>query len=318
MLLAEDAVGVGLPIGEQGLQLVQGRGRLGSPAPARGALDQAHDRRVGQRGEGGHLGRRGGLGDSPGRVDHRGGIVMGDPGLGQEGHLPAPDHPLGQAPEVLDQDQPEHRRDGPELADGQRSDRLEGQEEPGDPRLIQLAVGVGHQRQGQGVDAGIAPDLADGELGELRVVAAGQVLLDLAEDVLDDVEVVGQPVRVDPTPLGPVGLSDDPPVGLDEDLPVLGEPTEQEIARLEVRLHDPGRGQPAGQQLEPIQAVEFPPDRRLAPGVDEGGGGRVGSEGGRIIGGCERRTHPAGDLPGDAARIGRGTDGPVRGARGIL
>ena len=59
---------------------------------------------------------------------------------------------------------------------------------------------------------------------------------------------------------------------------------EQEVARLEVRGHDPGRGQPAGQRLEPVQAVELRPDRRLAPGVDERRGGRVGGQrGGSLV-----------------------------------
>jgi len=49
------------------------------------------------------------------------------------------------------------------------------------------------------VDAGVASRRIDRELGQLLVVAAGQVLPDLAQHLLDDVEVVEQPLRVEPT-----------------------------------------------------------------------------------------------------------------------
>jgi len=194
----------------------------------------------------------------------------------------APDHPLGQAAEVLDQDQPEHRRHGPELADPERGDRLERADEVGDPGLVELAVGVRDQRQGQGVDAGVAPDLADGELGQLGVVAAGQVLLDLAEDVLDDVEVVREPFGVDPAPLGAVDLAGDPAVGPDQDLAVLGESTQDEVVRLEARGHDAGGGEPLRQRLQAVEAVKFGADRRLAPRVEERRDRRVRGERGRV------------------------------------
>ncbi len=42
----------------------------------------------------------------------------------------------------------------------QRRGRLERVQEPGDPRLVELAVGVGHQGQGQGVDPGDSPGRA--------------------------------------------------------------------------------------------------------------------------------------------------------------
>jgi len=183
-----------------------------------------------------------------------------DPGIGEQRLVPTPDHPLGQAAEVLDQDQPEHRRHGPEFADGERSHRLEGLEEPRDPRFVELAVGVGDQGKGQRVDPRIPSDMADGQLRQLGVIAAGKVLLDLPEHVLDDMEVVRQPVGVDPSPLGTVDLADDPAVGPDQDLSVLGEPTKQKVAGLRLGL-DPRPPKPA---CGPTPQVG--PPRRVPPG----------------------------------------------------
>ena len=87
------------------------------------------------------------------------------PALGPPPLVPAPEHLLGQAPEVLEQDQAEHRGQGPELADRQGDDLLERLDEPGDPRLVELAVGVRDQRQGQRVDAGIARERRDCSFG---------------------------------------------------------------------------------------------------------------------------------------------------------
>jgi len=55
-------------------------------------------------------------------------------------------------------------------------------------------------------------------------------LLDLSEDFLNDVEIIGQPLGVDPSTFRPVNLADDPSMGLDQDLAVLGESSEQEVA----------------------------------------------------------------------------------------
>jgi hypothetical protein len=80
-----------------------------------------------------------------------------------------------------------------------------------------VAVGVGDQGDGQGIDAGQPGPRADGDDRQLGVVPAGQVLADLPEDVLDDEEVVQEPLGVrgerllgvgGPGGLGPGGVQD--------------------------------------------------------------------------------------------------------------
>ena len=121
--------------------------------------------------------------------------------------------------------------------------------------------------------------------------------------------VVGEPLGVDPPAFGPVDLADDPAMGLDQDLAVLGEAAEQEVARLQFLVDDRRRGQPVGQGLQAVQAVELGPDRGLPPGVDERRRGRVGGERRRVEGDCKRRAHPADVLPGDVDLGRRSSDG---------
>ena len=243
---------------------------------------------VGSAGSASSSGAGGGVGGEPG----------GDPGLGRLRCVPPADHPVGQAAEVLDQDQAEHRRDGPDLADPERRGRLEGLQEPADPRLVQLAVGVRHQGEGEGVDLRIPPCRLDGQLGQLGIIAAGEVLLDLAEHLFHDVEVVGEPIGVDPPATGTVDLGVDPLEGPDEDLAVLGEPLQEEVAHPELRINLADRRQLPRQGFQPVQPVQFGPDRRVALRVEERRRGLVRRERLRSVAGCDGRAHPADFLPG--------------------
>ncbi len=170
VLAAEDLVGIGALRGQLGLEVIE---RLGGPILVAQELHQPDDERVGEPAEprqrgGGDGGE--GIDVGPGRVAgiahlllSRGrerpgvgaGQDVGRPCLGAPAFLPAPDHPLGQAAEVLEQDEAEHGRQGPELADRERSGLLEHPDEPGDPRLVELAVRMRHQGQRQRVDAGV-------------------------------------------------------------------------------------------------------------------------------------------------------------------
>ena len=190
------------------------------------------------------------------------------PSLGAAAFLPAPDHPLGQPPEVLEQDQAEHRRQGPELADRQRVGLLERPDKPGDPRLVELAVGVGDQRQGQRVDAGIAGERRYRQLGQQLIVARRQVVADLAERVGDDVEVVDQPFGVDARQAAAVAQGDELPVDLVEHSLFSHEPAEQGAAA----RRGGARTQAAASAragLQPLQAQPLRADRAIAPGIDQ-------------------------------------------------
>jgi hypothetical protein len=68
-------------------------------------------------------------------------------------------------PHILDQSQPEHRRYGPQLADGERRHLLKCAHEVADVVDIDAALAVTDQCDRQLVDAGIAGQRSRGQLG---------------------------------------------------------------------------------------------------------------------------------------------------------
>ena len=92
---------------------------------------------------------------------------------------------------------------------------------------VDAPLGVRDQRDRQLVDARIAGERSAGELRQLAVVAARQALAHLADVLLDDVEVVEQPLagRADVGPV--VGGGGEPGVGLVQDAAGLVQPGEQ-------------------------------------------------------------------------------------------
>ena len=103
--------------------------------------------------------------------------------------------PLGQAPQILHEHDPQGDGDGPELADGQRLHALESADEALERLGLEVAVGVRDEGPGETQDARVAVQGALRELGELAVEATREVLSDLAQDLFDDVEVVDEPLR---------------------------------------------------------------------------------------------------------------------------
>ena len=103
--------------------------------------------------------------------------------------------PLGQAPEILHEHDPQGDGDGPELADGQRLHALESADEALERLGLEVAVGVRDEGPGETQDARVAVQGALRELGELAVESTREVLSDLAQDLFDDVEVVDEPLR---------------------------------------------------------------------------------------------------------------------------
>ncbi len=133
---------------------------------------------------------------------------------------PAGDDLLGQASQVLDEQDAQSDGDGPQLAEGQRLHPLVRGDQTTEAVGVEAAVGVGDVGPRQAEDARIALERAVRELGELPVVARRQVIPDLAELLLDDVEVVDQPLRrrgdgpfvLDRLGEGAVGREQDPAV----------------------------------------------------------------------------------------------------------
>jgi len=82
----------------------------------------------------------------------------------------APDDLIGYPAQVLDEQDAQADRDGPQLTDGQGLDPLVGDDEAPQALRIEPAVGVGDVRPGQAEDARITLEVAVGELGQLAVV----------------------------------------------------------------------------------------------------------------------------------------------------
>jgi hypothetical protein len=73
-----------------------------------------------------------------------------------------------------------------------------------------------HQRQGQGVDPRIAVSRSSRELGQFLVIALGKVLANLAENILDNMIVIGKPLGIEVAALSAGSIvADDSGVGLD-------------------------------------------------------------------------------------------------------
>ena len=174
----------------------------------------------------------------------------------------APPHDrLRHAAEILDEHDPDRDRDRPELADRERLDTLVGVDEAAQRLGVQAAVGVRHERPRQAVDARIAPMGAVGELGQLAIEAGGQVVADLAELLLDDVEIVDEPLgRRRDGPLLADGAADRA-IGRAQDTAVVVDALQQALPARRAAEDGLGGGQALGVLLEPLDPEELRPDR---------------------------------------------------------
>ena len=102
---------------------------------------------------------------------------------------------LGETPEVLHEHQPEGNGHRPQLADGERLHALESADEALQRVRLESAVRVSHEGPGEAEHARIPFEGTFGELGKLAVEAGREILPDLPDDVVDDVEVVDEPLR---------------------------------------------------------------------------------------------------------------------------
>ena len=105
------------------------------------------------------------------------------------------DDGLGQASQILDEQDPQGDRDRPQLSDRQRLHALVGVHEPAERLGIEAAVRMGDERPGDAVHARVAGQRPLGQFGELAVKTGRQVVADLAQLFVHDVEVVDQPFR---------------------------------------------------------------------------------------------------------------------------
>src|SRR6185369_12954744 len=107
----------------------------------------------------------------------------------------SPDDLLGEPSQVLREHDPEGDGHGPQLSDGQWLHALESADEALQRIAIESAVGVSNERPGEAEHAWIALESTFGKLGELAVEPGREILADVADDLVDDVEVVDEPFR---------------------------------------------------------------------------------------------------------------------------
>ncbi len=137
------------------------------------------------------------------------------------------DDARGEAAHVLHQREAQRDGDGPQLADGERRRLLVGADEPPQCLRVEAAVGVRDERERDGVDARVVGEFPRGELGQFVVKTLGQVFADFAQLLLDDVEVIDQPLGGgrDGAPLA--HRLGERAVGVDEHAPVLLQPRQE-------------------------------------------------------------------------------------------
>ena len=195
----------------------------------------------------------------PGSVDPR------DVAVGRPARLACVDHLVRQAAQVLDQSELEHARPGPQLADRERRHRLVAVQEAQQLLPVEAAVAVADQLHGHGVDARVSRELARGELGQLAVVVARQVLPHVADLGGDQVVVVEQPLRRRGDELPAVHVLGHAEVRLAQHARVVVEARKQ-VARVAARR---GVDRQAGRErlgplLEPLDAEQLVSEGLLA------------------------------------------------------
>ena len=141
------------------------------------------------------------------------------------------DDPLGQAAEVVDEQDPQADRDRPQLADRERLDLLVGADHPPQTLRVEPAVRVGDVRPGEAQDPRIALEVALGQLRQLAVVVRRQVVADLAQLLVDDGEVVDEPLGRRGDPAFVLDRPGQDAVRLEQDAAVLGDARADGVTR---------------------------------------------------------------------------------------
>ena len=186
------------------------------------------------------------------------------------GQLPrgtAPHDLLREAAEVVDEKDADADRDRPELADRQRLDLLIRAHHAAQDLGIEAAVGVRDVGPREAHHPRIAGEMAARQLRELAVVARGQVVVDLAELLVDDVEVVDEPLgrRRDRTVL--LDRPGEDAVRLEEHAAVLGDAGLDGASAARRRGDRLDGSENLGVLFQPLDAQELLEDRLLQNGL---------------------------------------------------
>jgi hypothetical protein len=189
------------------------------------------------------------------------------------------------AAQVLDQREPQHDRNRPQLAQLQRLHRLVGGDEARQRAAADAAVAMRHRQQGEVVDARHDGLVGPRDARQLAAVAGWQVALGGAHLLLDEVEVVEQPfARRRDAPLA-FGAAREQGADLDQRLLVAGQPAQQPVRA--ARRAGAVAGGDAGAVLLHLLGGEQPGAQRC------------------VVGFGPRPGEPAGRRPHPGARRGR-------------
>ena len=166
--------------------------------------------------------------------------------------------------QILDQRQPQHARPRPQLADGQRCDRLEAVDEANELGTVQTAVAVADELERECVDARGAGELTCGELGQLEVVVPREVLAYVSDLGRDEVEVVENPLRGGRDELAAVDVAGERAIGGRERACIVLESRPAAPRRTAGRgIDGEARGERLGALLEELDAEQLLAERRF-------------------------------------------------------
>ena len=162
-----------------------------------------------------------------------------------------------EASEILDHDDPQRDRDGPEFADRQRLDLLircdEATQHPG----IEAAIGMGDEGPGDPEYPRVASERPTGELRELPIVARRQIRMDLMDLLFDEVIIVDQPLCCGRYRASVIDRPYGRTVGEEQSRLIVGKSSRQRLSLGRPGRYDLRNGQAARMILKPLNAEQF-------------------------------------------------------------
>ncbi len=102
---------------------------------------------------------------------------------------------LGGTAQILNEYDPEGDGNRPELSDGKRLDRLIGTHKPTQRLEFKSAVGMSDECPCYPEDTRVALERSFRKLWELPIVASWEIVMDFTDLLIDDMEVINQPLR---------------------------------------------------------------------------------------------------------------------------
>ena len=170
------------------------------------------------------------------------------------------DDAAGRTTQVLDQDDAERDRDGPQLADGERLDRLVRAHEAGERLGIEATVAMGHEGPGQAKHPRIVGQRSFAEFGKLAIVTRGKVGADLADLLLHEMEVIEEPFGGGRHRPAGIDGRRNRTIGLQQHALVVAQTRDERLARGQRGMDGLAGRQALRVLLEPLDAEQFAAD----------------------------------------------------------